>query len=300
MNTSKRPLNNTLNPDNLSEKFRESIEGKDHIRALALQTLMYRAVLEGSLDKEVLFENDIPQYKEYVPLLNNRLAYLMEFDEKGRPDSLIDALKMEVEALLGVDPANGHVNFNKQAIKLYYWAKDLNILIIDEENKIDQVKDFYKDIRKLYNTKIDNYFVNRLLMNYNIIAADFYYEKQNYKERVRALKQVRKYVKKANLSREQTFVMARYFIFQMQIDWAIQIMLPFVKEGDYDEDFLLTFLSIAVYDEKLVPKEKLYEYFEKAAEQYPESWCKIFRKPGMSVEFFSDLRIKSIYCDNCP
>lgn len=289
----------SLNNENLLQKFNEALLKKDHIRALAIQTLMYKAVLRGELNKSVLFDGDILQYKEYVPLLNNRLAFIMKFDGDTHSDSLIDNLKMNFEALLGVDPANGHVNFNKQAIKLYYWAKDLTILKIDEENHIDEVKDFYRDIRKLYNTKIDNYFVNRLLLNYNIIAADFYYENQDYKNRVRSLKQVRKYVKKANLSRDQTFVIARYFIFQMQIDWAIQIMQPFVKNADYNEDFLLTFLSIAVYDEKQVPPDKLHEYFKTASETYPGSLCKLFERPGMSVEFFSDIRLKSLYCASC-
>lgn len=289
----------SLNNENLQEKFMESLGEKDFIRAKAIQTLMYRAVKENELPKEVLFEGEIPQYKDYVPLLSNRNAFLLEFDEGKHSDSLIDALKMNVEALLGIDPNNGHLNYNKQAIKLYYWAKDIHSLIIDEENRIDQVKDFYKDIRKLYNTKIDNYYVNRLLMNYNIIAADFYYEKQDFKNRVRALKQVLKYVKKAKLNREQTFIMAKYFIFQMQIDWAIQIMMPFIKNDDFDSDFLTTFLSISVYDEKHVNKEMFHKYLEIASERYHDDFCKLFKKPGMSVEFFSDLRTKSIYCTSC-
>lgn len=289
----------SLNPENLQKKFLNAIEEKDHIRAKALQTLLYRAVEEGQLNKTVLFEGEIPQFKENIPLLNNRLAFKLQYDEGMHSDSLIDALKMNVEAYLGIDPGNGHLNFNKQAIKLYFWSKDLNSLIIDEVNKIDQPKDFYKDIVKLYSSKIDNYFVNRLLLNYNIIAADFYYERQDYPSRVKALKQVFKYVRKANLDRDQTLIMAKYFIFQMQIDWAIQIMHPFIKEGDYNSEFLLTFISIAVYDEKHVPKELQHNYIKVASEKYRSDFCKMFQKPDMSVEYFSDLRVKSIYCDNC-
>jgi len=289
----------SLNSENLLEKFNKSIKDEDFIRAKAIQTLLYRAVLKEELDKEVLFDGEIPQFKEYVPLANNRLAFLLEFDGEIHSDSLINALKMEVEALLGVDPSNGHINFNKQAIKLYYWAKDLNILIIDHDNKINQPKDFYKDIRKLYNTKIDNYYVNRLLLNYNIIAADYYYERQDFKNRIRALKQVKKYVKKAKLNREQTLSMSRYFIFQMQIDWAVQIMLPYINKRDFDEDFLLTFLTIAVYDEKHVPEEKLYTFFEIASTSYPAGYCAMFGSNGMSLQYLSDLTLKSIYCKTC-
>lgn len=289
----------SLENEYLLPKFKKSLEDGEYIRAKALQTLLYRAVKKGEMDKSVLFEGEIPQFKDYLPLLNNRLAFELEFDEGSHSDSLIDALKMQVEAYLGIDPNNGHLNFNKQAIKLYYWAKDLNILIIDEENRIDQVRDFYRDIRKLYNTKIDNYYVNRLLLNYNIIAADYHYEKQNFKDRNRALKQVRKYVKKAKLDQDQTLTMARYFIFQMQIDWAVEIMLPTIRSGEYNEEFLLTFLSIAVYDEKHVKPEMLYKYLETASEKYPEGFCNMFGRTGMSIEFFGDLRIKDIYCANC-
>jgi hypothetical protein len=289
----------SLEPKFLSDKFRKALHNNDHIRAKALQTLMYRAVKSGELEKKVLFEHEINRTKDFIPLLNNRLAFQLEFHKGEYSDSLINQMRMEVEALLGADPKNGHVNFNKQAIKLYYWSRDLNFLVIDEENHIDQAKDFYKDIRKLYNTKIDNYIVNRLLMNYNIIAADFYYEKQDFRKRVKALKQVNRYVLKAKLNREETFVMARYFIFQMQIEWAIKIMQPFIKSGDYDADFMMTFLSIAVYDEKHVKKEKLYAYMKEASEKFPSEYCDLFGEKGMSEEFFTDLEIKSIYCTTC-
>ena len=289
----------SLEAEYLPSKFRKSIIDKDYIRAKALQTLLYRAVLEGELEPKVLFEGEIPQFKEYVPLSNNRLAFRLQFNEGEPSDSLIDKLRMDVEALLGVDEGNGHINFNKQAIKLYYWAKDINLLVIDEENRIDEVKDFERDIRKLYNTKIDNYQVNRLLLNYNIIAADYYYEKQDFRNRQRALKQVRRYVKKAKLSRNQTYEMARYFIYQMQIEWAVQIMLPFVKEDDFDEDFLMTFLSLVVYDNKYVKEDKVAEYFERGSKDFPEGFCNLFVKPGMSLEFFTDIRLKSLYCNTC-
>ncbi len=289
----------SLNAENLPGKFERAIKNEDFIRAKALQTLMYRAVKHGELSNEVLFEGEIPQFKDYVPLLNNRLAFQMEYRNKNDDDSLIYAMKMQLEALNGINPSYGHVNYNKQVVKLYYWSKDLNMLVIDEENRINEVKDFYRDIKKLYNTKIDNYFVNRLLLNYNIIAADYYYERQDYRSRVRALKEVRKYVKKAKLDREQTLTMSRYFIFQMQIDWAVQIMMPYIRKGDYDETFLRTFLSIAVYDEKHVKENMLHKYFDEMATKFPGEYCKMFGSGGMSVEYLSDIRIKSTYCETC-
>ena len=85
----------------------------------------------------------------------------------------------------------------------------------------------------------------------------------------------------------------------MQIDWAVQIMLPFINKGDYDEEFLITFLNIAVYDEKHVPEEKLHEHFLTVSEKYPDAFCKMFDKSGMSLEYLIDLRLKSIFCDTC-
>lgn len=289
----------SLTPEVLPEKFDLSVKEKDHIRSKALQTLLYRAVLDHELNTNVLLDSDIPHYAEYVDLLNNQLAFRLEFYDGPNRDSLINDLRMQFEALLGISSGNGPVNFNKQAIKLYYWAKDLNFLIIDEEGHVDQVKDFYKDIRKLYNTKIDNYKVNRLLLNYNIIAADFYYERQDYRNRIKALKQVKRYVLKAKLSRQQTHTMALYFIYQMQIDWAIQIMQPFIKSDDYNADFLMTFLDIAIYDEKHVKPEIYLQYTQAAAKQYPEEFCRLFGKSGMSIEFLRDLGVKSVYCNTC-
>ena len=137
------------------------------------------------------------------------------------------------------------------------------------------------------------------MLIYYIIAADFYYEKHDFKNRVKALKQVKKYVFKADLDRAQTLTMARYFIYQMQIDWAVQIMHPYVKAEDVNQEFLQTFLSVLVYNTKKIKDKDKYKYWETAAKKYPDLLCKQFGENGMSEEFLSDLRIKSIYCQEC-
>ena len=57
-------------------------------------------------------------------------------------------------------------------------------------------------------------------------------------------------------------------MFQLRIDWAIDIMKPFAVKKDIDEEFLFTFLTVAIYNkekilEELKEKERLLSEREK-------------------------------------
>jgi len=157
----------------------------------------------------------------------------------------------------------------------------------------------YKAIRKLYNTKIDNWKVNQIQLNYHLIAADFYYEIKDFKLREKSLKQVKKFIIRSKLNQQQTYIMAGYFMFQIHMDWAIEIMLPFIKSGDFDEDFIFRLISIGIYDEKKVPEGKFIELLKLAKEKNSLRYCELFGSPNMSFQLLSNRIIKDDYCKTC-
>lgn len=290
----------SLKPSTLLVKFEKAVGGDKHIEAKALQTMMFKAVEAGELPKSQLTSTKIPRLHNNVPLANNQLAFRMRYRENLDLDSLLEETKMDLLNQLGVDPNNAHLRYNKELIELYNWSQHLNYLMIDKEAHLDQPKELLRAIKKLYNTKVDNWKVNRLLLNYYLIAADYYYEAhQDVRMRDRSLKAVKKLTRKSDLGLDQTYTMANYFIYQMRLDWAVEVMLPMVKDQRADSDFLFTFLRIAIYDKKQVKDKDYYRYLSQAAELDPDRFCKLYGPESMSVQFLGDLKMKKIYCESC-
>ncbi len=289
----------SLKNDKLAGLFKKAIENKENVRALGIQTKMFREVEKGNLSSDVLFDNHIPHFPENIPMASNKVAFTMRYYSGHNLDSILEKLNMNIQALLGVTPKNAHLNYNKQLIKLYYWSLDNYYLQIDEEAKINEPKDLLKDIKRLYNTKIDNWKVNRLLLNYHLIAADFYYEREDVRMREKSLKEVKKFVFRTRLNQDESYRMALYFMFQMRLDWAIKLMLPYVRSGEASEEFLFSFLKIAIYDKKQVKDKQLQQFLLQAHDKNPVEYCELFGKPNMSFQLLINQDIKEDYCNNC-
>ena len=139
-----------------------------------------------------------------------------------------------------------------------------------------------------------------------LFGALYYYSKniimdenKKFKEREKALEDVRKALLSANFDRNQTFKIANYFMFQMRIGWAIDIMKPFALKPTIDEEFLFTFLTLAIYDKEKVPEKDYLELMNRAKEMNKERFCKLFGFPNMSFQLLKDLTVKEMYCKTC-
>jgi len=174
-------------------------------------------------------------------------------------------------------------------------------LLLWTEN-YDRVKDpkfLLRDIKALYNLGIENWKISQLLLNFHIISADFYYESMQFPQRDKALNEVKKMLLQSQLNRDQTFKVAQYFIFQMRLNWTIELMKPWAEKPHIDEEFLFTFLTAAIYNKKLVPENEYLMFMEKAKKLNPKRFCNLFGYPNMSFQLLKDLSVKKMYCESC-
>ena len=88
-------------------------------------------------------------------------------------------------------------------------------------------------------------------------------------------------------------------MFQLRLDWAIEIMKPFAEKENIDEEFLFTFLTVAIYNKKLVPQAQYVQFMRKAKEMNNQRFCKLFGFPNMSFQLLKDVDVKSMYCKSC-
>lgn len=275
----------------LPNKLKQALKIKDFAKAKIYQSLLFNAVKEGKIDAEEVLKISIPHFKETVSLNNNQLAFYWYHNTEQNKDSLYKYILKQIQIQLNINPANEYLNYNKAVLNLLLWSEDL----LRETDP----KNLFKDIKSLYGTELEPYKIHQLMLNYNIISADYYYETKKFKERDKALLDVKKMLLQSKLTKQQIEKISDYFIFQMRISWAIELMKPLIDNGTYDEDFLFTFLTIAIYDNKLIPETEYNKLLNKAKELNKERFCKLFGFPNMSFQLLKTPYIKESYCKTC-
>jgi len=275
----------------LPKKLNSAIKSRDYAKAKVYQSIMFDNVMNGKISKDIILKLDIPHLKGTVTLNSNLIAFKWYYSDATNKDSLYNYLERDVQTQLIIEPNNAYLLYNQMVLKLLLWANNFS--------RVNDPKQVLKDIRALYNLGIANEDINRLILNFNLIAADYYYDNQKFKEREKALDDVHKILLQVHLSKKQAYKIANYFIFQMKIDWAIEIMKPFAIKPKIDENFLYTFISIAIYNDKLVPIKEYLTFLERAKKMNQTRFCKLFGYPNMSFQLLDNREVKTMYCNSC-
>lgn len=276
----------------LPKYFENAISNKDFTKAKIYQSVMMNNVKNGKMDKEVILKPQLPHLREAVTLNNNQIAYRWQHqDGNSDNDSLNKHILREIETQLVIAPDNVYLKYNKIALRLLLWAT--------KYSREPSPKDLLREIRALYSTEIEKWQISRLILNYNLVAADFYYDTNRFKERDKALSEVQKILLQSNLTRDLVFKVANYFIFQMRIDWTIELMKPWAEKPTIDEEVLFTFLSVAIYNKEMVPEDAYLKLMERAKKMNKKRFCNLFGFPNMSFQLLKDLSVKELYCNTC-
>ncbi|MEJ6736482.1 MAG: hypothetical protein QNK84_05555 [Flavobacteriales bacterium] len=275
----------------LPEWFKKALIEKDYGKAKVYQSVMLKNIENGNVGADKILDIKIPHTIVNVPFINNQIALKWFISKTENKDSLNSFLLGEIETQLVVDPANSFLRYNKTVLRLLIFS---NNYITESTLKV-----LLKEIRALGNTSIEKWRLNRLILNYNIISADFYYDNKQFRKREKALKSVKSTLFSSKLNRNQSFRIANYFMFQLRIDWAIEIMKPFAMKANIDEEFLYKFLTVAIYDKKKVSDNELVGFMNKAKELNKERFCNLFGAPNMSFQNLKNDKVKRIYCETC-
>lgn len=275
----------------LPKRFEEALKKKNFTKAKVYQSVMLNNIGNGKISKDEITKPKIPHFKETASLINNQIAFKWQTSEAENKDSLHKYLQRDIETMLRIDPTNSYLQYNKLVLRLLLWS---------ERNDREDPKYLLRDIKQLLTTtSIENWQINRLILNYNVIAADYYYDNKLFREREKALDEVRKILLSSKLDRDQTLKIANYFMFQLRIGWAIEIMKPFAEQDDIDEEFLFTFLTVAIYNKEKVPQNEYVAFMRRAKDMNKERFCKLFGFPNMSFQLLRDIPVKEMYCKTC-
>lgn len=277
----------------LRNRFDYAVDNGKYEKALLLQSIMFKNFLKGKLPSSILYEGyEIFRKKKTLPLKNNILAFTQRYKPVNNRDSLRKYLDKKLLPLMTVNEDYPFIRYNDLVLELQEWSDNYKV--------VKDTRSLRKEIKSLYGSKIPRSSVHKLMLGFYLVAADYYFEQKEFDKRDKALGEIRELFMKDDLDSADIDRISDYFIFQMRIKWAMDIIKPVIhKNEEVNEHFLFKFLTIMVYDDDLKETEKYYDYFKQAASVNKDRFCKLFGYPNMSFQLLSDQKIKSIYCSEC-
>jgi len=255
--------------------------------ALYVQKSLIEEIEESNLTLDQLPDIDPNQKKHMLPFINNLIVLNDNLGDQSYDGNPTHLALLELHL---IDKKQTEIAFNYHVSELKYWSK-----AIGEIKKFEEWNVGFTKLRP----KVGKSEFARTMLNYNLIAADYYFSKVNFKERKKAFDEILKWHKASKLTNEETLLLAQYLCYQDQFSKAIELLLPYVKKENPNEGILMYFLQIAIYDEVLVTEKMYVKKMQEAKDLYPDAFCNLFSKKVMGVQRLKNTEIKKLYCAQC-
>lgn len=255
--------------------------------AVYLQSKLYRQANNEEL-REISMEI-LPRNKKYLNLINNQLVFL----HKNYPQNFEEgkSLQQSYRELYSIDPTNKTITYNYLYSQLKLWAE----VIGNVENEEEWLSMF----KSLNKSNLPDKHTDLLLLNYYILLADHYYEISEARGREKALGIVYNSISKKELSELQANYYSEYFMFQLRIPWAIEVLKEYAMKEQPSSKTLENILSLKVYDQGMLNEAEWMTLFQKMSELYESDFCAMFNKDKIGFQQLKDTQLKSLYCEKC-
>jgi uncharacterized protein YkwD len=255
--------------------------------ALFLQLDVLEGIANGRIQREDLPGFDPSQKKETLPLISNLIIINEQLGDKTFDGNPIHLAFLE---LYLIDARQKEISFNKHLSQLKHWSKHFEALKDPEK--------WLSSYRSLA-AKVPGKQYARGMLNYYMLAADYFYEKEDFAKRKKAFDAIIDWQGKSRLSDEELLNLAKYLCYQDQFPMAIALLRKEISKKKAGKELFRYFLQIAIYDREQVPHEKYAAYMQDFQESYPEEFCSLFSKESLGLQQLENFAIKQLYCEEC-
>ena len=268
--------------------YRFFLENNQIQPALFVQSKLLKKVRNGELNAKELPQADPAQKANTLAVINNQIVLesIMGAEQYGG-----NPIYLALFELYLINQRQPEVAFNYHVALLEYWSK--------HRSEIKNMEGWLPDFRKISTEQIIAEKYARAMMNYNLMAVDYFYDQGNFDKRRKSFTELMKWQRKANLDNEEILNLAKTLCYQDQFSYAIQLLQPEVKSDQVNEEILFYLLQIAQYDKSQFSDSKYLALLEKASKLYPKSFCNFFSTSSVGKQSLENAMIKNLYCNNC-
>lgn len=256
--------------------------------ALFVQSKLLNKVRSGALNAKELPLADPGQKSNTLAVINNQIVLesIMGAESYGG-----NPIYLALFELYLINQREPEVSFNYHVAKLEYWSK--------HQREIEDMEGWLSDFKKIPAGQIAAEKYARAMINYNLLAVDYYYDQGDFDKRRKSFTELMKWQGKGNLDSNEKLNLAKTLCYQDQFSSAIELLKPDVQSEKVDEAMLFYFLQIAIYDKSQISDSMYAGLMEKASKLFPESFCKFFTTSLIGKQSFETPQMKQLYCSSC-
>ncbi len=281
----KKITNHFANANEIIQEFDKSI--KEHKLEKALQIQEHLASLNASQEfpKDSYKRLTIPKKSEYSLLLNNQAII---FDEPSYKELFVKLIDLHQ-----LSPKNATISYNLAVTAIHLWAQN------DPEVSQQLIDGLIKQIAT---SPISRMLKERLKLNYLIVLSEYLFYQKQYEQKNRVIGQIRQKYLKLKLNEDDVLNLAQYLAAYNKFKWAEQLVRPYARKIDVNENLLFYYINLTVIDKKIVNKSGYREILLNAMNINQKRFCKIFNandKGGITFQLLENSFLKRNYCDGC-
>jgi hypothetical protein len=269
-------------------EFGNAVKTKDIDKARELQKELVNRIIDKKLPLAYMDKLEVPQSKEFSPLLNDREVYKYLLKATTEYEALENFL-----ILKQLDPENGRINYNICALRFFTWQYGGDSLAS---------KMLLKDINALSNQGIGITLIKRMLINYYILKCEDQMRAYNYVGKDSSINIIRSIYDGSKLNDEDIYSIARYYSFYSHQDWAEEIITPRIDKVNISEDLIFYYVNLLFFHPSLYDSDEFYKASLNAINLNRKRFCDFILpndKGGASMQLLDYEQIKTLYCEHC-
>jgi len=278
-----------LNKKELLDMLAVTVEELDYKKANEIQNSIFDKIGSGDFSPETVDQIVIPQTNSWSHFHNKNIMFKYALNQ----DYILEAY-VELDSLRNRYPKDKKIQYNYMALKIQAWV--LGAV------EIEDPKLFAKEIQLLSRYRINSKLIKRMLVNYNIIMAQYYTLEGEFNLQDKCLKYINGSYKSLPLQDKDYLKLAQYMVSYSKYDWAKKMLIKKVKPIEADEDLVFYYIKLTMNDTKYTKTPEFRKIMLNAVNINSKRFCKIFSSNldgGVSFQLLDNKYLRKIYCENC-
>lgn len=277
--------------EELKKNYKSAIQNNRIESAITFQSELIKRGRNG--DKaavDALSNNEIDQTKSNLTLISNTEVLKVILSEKTNLAER-ENLRRTFLGLYLVDKTNEIVAYNLCLSILYAWELGKKAPVTPEK-----WEEYYQSASA--NGIINTEKLKRLSTNFNLLSADYYYDKGNIRERKKSLEAAYENIISSENSAKEAIMYAQYFMFQLQINWATTVLLNNLKV-EFNLEVAKQLISLSSYPSAEISSQKTEQLLLQINEADHSDFCNLFNSNKAHYLYLKSDIVKKIWCRDC-
>ena len=265
--------------------FNRAVKANKMTQAYKIMEYAFAKKLEKKYSEDVMDSMKVPNDVAFANLLNNKVY----FNYLGN-NSLVDEDDYtELKRIEKLDPTNDVIRYNRMYSSV---ALDSTTGTKEQQEKLQQ------EIDALYKTKIDKKLVDGLNIEWQFKIMESLDTLENAEPLIEAcITKIKSFYNFKESTWQNALKLAYAFTRGKDYKFSSNMLEPFLKVPDVNENLLFSYISIASHLPEKFFSRTFSDALHKAKEKNPERYCQLFGNPYMSFQVLENPNAKKDYKD---